>query len=161
VEYPPVASLFLGYRREQVRHPLDGFGMLAPSRENRDLLGVLFSSTLFPGRAPAGHVALTVLTGGARGRLDLARLDVPALTRIVRAELAELLGVSGDPVYLKHHVTPRAIPQYNLGYEKIHATIGAAEATHPGLFVGGPVRDGIAVSACVAAGEKLARRAIE
>ncbi|EIP97491.1 protoporphyrinogen oxidase [Opitutaceae bacterium TAV1] len=159
VEYPPVASLFIGYRREQARHPLDGFGMLAPSKENRNLLGVLFSSTLFPGRAPAGHIALTVLAGGVR-RPELARMELPSLMGIVRAELLELLGVSGDPVYVKHRVTPHAIPQYNLGYGRFHTVIETAETAHPGLLVGGPVRDGIAVSACVAAGEKLARRVV-
>ncbi|MBC8039919.1 MAG: protoporphyrinogen oxidase, partial [Opitutaceae bacterium] len=62
VEYPPVSSLFLGYKREHVTHPLDGFGMLVPPAEQRSILGVLFNSTLFPNRAPAGHVALTVMT---------------------------------------------------------------------------------------------------
>lgn len=66
IEHPPVVSLFLGYRREQVAHPLDGFGLLAPAVERRSVLGVLFSSSIFAGRAPAGHVALTVLVGGAR-----------------------------------------------------------------------------------------------
>ena len=52
IEYPPLASLFLGYKREQVRHPLDGFGVLVPAAEKRETLGILFSSSLFRGRAP-------------------------------------------------------------------------------------------------------------
>ncbi|WP_043583918.1 protoporphyrinogen/coproporphyrinogen oxidase, partial [Geminisphaera colitermitum] len=158
VEYPPVASLFLGYKREQIRHPLDGFGMLAPSGEHRNLLGVLFNSTLFPGRAPGGHVALTVLAGGVR-HPELALLPRESLMGLIRAELLELLGISGDPVYVRHHVNPAAIPQYNLGYDTHLATLAAAETRYPGLHVGGPVRDGIAVAACIASGEKLARGA--
>ena len=64
--------------RDQVAHPLDGFGALVPAAERRSLLGVLFSSTLFPGRAPAGHVALTVFAGGMR-QPDTGRLATPAL----------------------------------------------------------------------------------
>ena len=53
IEQPPVVSIFTGYRREDVAHPLDGFGLLMPEVERRRILGSLFSSTLFPGRAPA------------------------------------------------------------------------------------------------------------
>lgn len=156
--HPPVASLFLGFARAQLTHPLDGFGLLAPAREQRSLLGVIFSSTLFPDRAPDGHVALTVMAGGAR-QPELAALSADELLNRVRPDLTALLGLRGEPVFLRHARWPRAIPQYNLGYDQHFATITAGERTHPGLFVGGQVRDGIAVPACIAAGEKLAARA--
>ena len=159
VEYPPVSSLFLGYTREQVTHPLDGFGMLVPPAEQRSILGVLFNSTLFPGRAPAGHVALTVMTGGAL-RPDLARLDDAGLLALVQQELSALLGVSGQPVFIRRNFWPHAIPQYNLGYERFLDVISRAEAAHPGLCIGGHIRDGISVPNCLAAGEKLAARAL-
>jgi oxygen-dependent protoporphyrinogen oxidase len=158
IDHPPVASLFLGYHRAQVAHPLDGFGVLAPAIENRSVLGVLFSSSLFPGRAPAGHVALTVMVGGAR-QPELARLPPDQLLAAVDRDLRELLGVAGTPVFQRHTFWPRAIPQYNLGYEAHLATMAACERTHPGLFIGGQARDGIALPACLAAGEKLATRA--
>ncbi len=160
VEYPPVSSLFLGYRRDQVIHPLDGFGMLVPPSEQRDVLGVLFNSTLFPGRAPSGHVALTVMTGGTL-RPELARLDDAALLTLVRKNLSELLGVRGAPVFIRRNVWPRAIPQYNLGYDRFLDVITRTEVAHPGLLIGGHIRDGISVPNCLAAGEKLARRSLE
>ena len=159
IVYPPVSALFLGYRREQVAHPLDGFGMLVPAVENSRLLGVLFSSSLFPGRAPAGHVALTVMVGGQRDPA-LGRSDLAELLPLVQAELGRILGVSGDPVMVRHNAWPRAIPQYELGYERFLDAMSAAEAAHPGLLIGGHVRDGIAVSACLASGQNLARRAL-
>jgi oxygen-dependent protoporphyrinogen oxidase len=159
IEHPPVASLFLGYRREQVAHALDGFGLLVPEVEQRSILGVLFSSTLFPGRAPNGHVALTVLVGGTR-QPQLARLPAEKLLPIVERELAELLGVRGAPVFQHHTSWPRAIPQYNLGYEVHLETMVAAERAHAGLFIGGQARDGISLPACIAAGENLAAKAI-
>lgn len=157
VEYPPVSSLFLGYKREQVTHPLDGFGMLVPPAEQRAILGVLFNSTLFPNRAPAGHVAVTVMTGGAL-RPDLARLDDSALLALVQKELSALLGVSGEPIFIRRNFWPHAIPQYNLGYERFLDLIAHTETAHPGLFIGGHIRDGISVPNCIAAGEKLATR---
>lgn len=158
MEHPPVASLFLGYRREQVAHPLDGFGLLVPAIEKRKLLGALFSSTLFPERAPAGHVALTVLVGGTR-HPELAALSMADLVSAVQPELSELLGVSGDPQFVRHNAWPRAIPQYNLGHEQFLAAIAATEKAHPALFIGGPARDGISVPACISSGERLATRA--
>ena len=160
VSYPPVSSLFIGYKRNQVSHPLDGFGMLIPPAEHRSVLGVLFNSTLFPGRAPADHVGLTVMTGGAL-RPDLAHVDDDPLLALVQNDLAELLGVNGDPVFVRRNVWPRAIPQYNLGYERFLDVIDRAENAHPGLHIGGNVRNGISVPNCLAAGETLASRATE
>ncbi|HVU24276.1 MAG TPA: protoporphyrinogen oxidase [Opitutus sp.] len=157
MEHPPVSSLFLGFRREQISHPLDGFGALVPALEKRSVLGILFSSSLFPGRAPEGHAALTVMVGGAR-QPELAALPTDKLIAAVRRDLTELVGVSGEPVFVRHHFWPRAIPQYNLGHEQHLAVITAAERAHPGLFIGGQCRDGISVPACLAAGENLAAR---
>lgn len=158
IEFPPVSALFLGYRRDQVVHPLDGFGVLVPAVENRSVLGVLFSSTLFPGRAPAGHVALTVMVGGSR-QPELTALPGDELLARIQPDLAQLLGVQGSPVFQRHRTWPRAIPQYNLGHERHLAVMAACEREFPGLFIGGQCRDGIAVPACIAAGEKLAARA--
>ena len=155
VDYPPVTSLFLGFRREQVAHPLDGFGALVPAVEHRSILGALFSSTLFPGRAPDGHVALTVYVGGTR-QPEIAALPPAALRPCVLADLRDLLGVTGEPVFSHITAWPHATPQYNLGYERVLAAITEAEARHPGLFIGGHVRDGISVANCIGAGLRLA-----
>ena len=158
IAHPPVASLFLGYRRDQVTHALDGFGALVPEIEKRSVLGILFSSSLFPGRAPEGHVALTVMVGGMR-QPELARLPADQLLAAVEPDLRQLLGVRGQPVFQRHAFWPRAIPQYNLGDEAHLETMAAVERNHPGFYLGGQARDGIALPACIAAGEKLARRA--
>ncbi len=157
---PPVSSLFLGFRRDQVAHPLDGFGALVPAAEQRSFLGVLFSSTLFPGRAPAGHVALTVFAGGMR-QPDTGRLATPALLARVLPDLRDLLGITGDPVFTHHSFWPKAIPQYNVGHERFLEPLAQCENRHPGLFIGGNARDGISLPDCVKSGEKLAQKAME
>jgi oxygen-dependent protoporphyrinogen oxidase len=158
--HPPVSSLFLGFKREQVAHPLDGFGALVPAVEQRSLLGVLFSSSLFAGRTPAGHVALTVFAGGMR-QPETARLPAAALLARVLPDLRELLGVSGEPVFMHHTFWPRAIPQYNLGHERFLDPLIRCEAKHPGLFIGGNARDGISLPDCVKSGTRLAQTASE
>lgn len=158
--HPPVSTLFLGFRREQVRHPLDGFGALVPAREQRNLLGVLFSSSLFHARAPEGHVALTVFAGGMR-QPDAGRLPTPELLSRVLPDLRDLLGVTGDPVFTHHTFWPKAIPQYNVGHDRFLEPLTQCENRHHGLFIGGNARDGISLPDCIASGQKLARRAAE
>lgn len=155
IEHPPVASVFLGYERSQVAHPLDGFGVLVPEVENGRILGALFSSSLFPGRAPEGHVALTSFVGGTR-QPELAALPEDELVQSVRDELGRLLGAHGQPAFVHVHRWPRAIPQYTLGYRRHKETLAEFEASAPGLFIGGNCRDGISLANCIAAGQRLA-----
>ncbi|MEO6001933.1 MAG: protoporphyrinogen oxidase [Opitutus sp.] len=155
IEQPPVASIFMGYRREDVSHPLDGFGLLAPAVEQRNILGTLFSSTLFPGRAPNGFVGLTSFVGGMRNPA-LIQLDDAALVALVHKELCHLLGARAAPVYTHVQRCPRAIPQYAVGYQHFHRIMSQLEASAPGLFIGGNCRDGISLSNCIASGERLA-----
>jgi oxygen-dependent protoporphyrinogen oxidase len=159
IPHPPVSALFLGFRREQVSHALNGFGALVPAREKRSILGVIFSSSLFPGRSPADHIALTVMIGGAL-QPELAALPTAQLFATVRDDLRDLLGITGEPVFSRHTFWPQAIPQYHLGYEQHLDAMAAYEHAHPGIFIGGQVRDGIALPNCVLAGEKLAARAV-
>lgn len=159
LEHPPVTALFLGYPRTDVEHPLDGFGMLCPSAEKSPLLGVLFNSTLFPGRAPAGHVALTVMLGGVR-QPDLARQPLDSQLPIVEKALATLLGARRPPVFVHRTHWPRAIPQYQMAHDSYLEVIAAAEKRLPGMHIGGPVRDGIGLPACLSAGARLAAAAL-
>jgi oxygen-dependent protoporphyrinogen oxidase len=158
IAHPPVVSVFSGYRREQVAHPLGGFGVLVPEVEQGRVLGTLFSSTLFPSRAPAGHVALTSFVGGMRAP-ELAGRPEAELRRLVQEELGRLLGAAGEPAYFRIQRWPRAIPQYTVGYQRFKDAMNAVEAAAPGLLLGGNCRDGISVANCLAAGLRLAHAA--
>jgi protoporphyrinogen/coproporphyrinogen III oxidase len=158
VVYPPVVSLALGFRRSDVGHALDGFGCLIPSAEQRHTLGVLFSSTLFDGRAPDGYVLLTCFLGGTRQPL-LGALSTTELLELVQPELASLLGVTGAPKFVQHTVWPHAIPQYNRGHDMASQAAAAVESAVPGLIVDGQFRRGVSVGDCIAAGATIAARA--
>lgn len=155
IEHPPVASVFTGFRREAVAHPLDGFGMLVPQVENGKILGTLFSSSLFAGRAPEGHVGLTSFVGGVR-QPELAERTEEEIVALVQGELRRLLGVRGEPAFVHVQRWPRAIPQYTLGWERFAAIYQAFETLAPGFFIGGNARDGISLSNCIASGRRLA-----
>jgi len=159
IKHPPVVSVFTGFRIKNVPHPLEGFGLLVPEVEQRSILGTLFSSTLFPGRAPDDMVGLTTFVGGVRSP-ELASLDDLSLARLVGNELWELLGVNGPIQYLDVRRWPRAIPQYTLGYDRYQEIFSAIEAATPGLFIGGNVRDGISIGSCIESGTRLARAAL-
>jgi oxygen-dependent protoporphyrinogen oxidase len=157
VHYPPVASVVLGFRREDIDHPLDGFGMLIPRLEGFRILGSIFSSSLFPNRAPAGHITLTSYVGGARSP-ELARKSPEELFDMTLEDLRVLLHISGEPTFKHHVLFPKAIPQYNLGYEQFRNLMAEMETGVPGLFLAGHYRDGISVSDCIVSGEKVAGR---
>ncbi len=94
IRYPPVASVVLGFRREDVAHSCQGYGMLIPKIEGFKILGTIFSSALFPNRAPAGHLTLTSYVGGERYP-ELASLPPEKLVELVCEDLRVLLGVKG------------------------------------------------------------------
>jgi oxygen-dependent protoporphyrinogen oxidase len=154
--YSAVVSVALGFERSAVPHPLDGFGMLVPAKEHRRILGSLFSSTLFPGRAPEGRVLLTTFVGGRQP--ELAALPEAEIEQIVRAELGELLGVRAEPVFRQLSRWPQAIPKYTVEFGQFAATMEAFERDYAGLFLAGHFRNGISLSDCLAAGRAVAAR---
>ena len=150
IDYPPVSVLSLGFSRQQVAHPLDGFGMLVPQCERRNILGVLFPSSLFAHRAPPGAVLLSVFVGGAR-QPQCATPDTEQLLARVLPELQQLLGVSGTPSFVHHQHWDKAIPQYTLGYAQHLTRIEQLERQHPGLQLAGNYRTGISLTNCLEA----------
>jgi oxygen-dependent protoporphyrinogen oxidase len=157
VYYPPVAEVFLGYATGQIPRPLDGFGYLIPEVEKRQILGTIWSSSLFEGRAPAGHVALTTFVGGAR-QPGLVALDNNELLRRVTAEIHSILGAEGEPVFSRIIRWEKAIPQYNMGYRTILDAVANFEREHPGVYFCNNFRGGIAVGDCVMSGYAVAER---
>lgn len=154
IPYAPVTVVVAAYRREDVAHALDGFGFLVPSREQRPILGTLFSSTMFEERAPSGHVLLTTFVGGQRNPQAAAQDDA-ALRATVDRELAALLGAR-DPMWMDIVRWPRAIPQYTLGHEQRIAAVDQATAHLPTLLFSANWRGGVSVADCVARSRQTA-----
>jgi oxygen-dependent protoporphyrinogen oxidase len=157
IPYAPMSVLALGFKKDNVHHPLDGFGMLIPEVENFNLLGCLFSSTLFPGRAPDDHHLLTCFIGGARNP-DMASKPKKELQSTVLEELNQLLGVDSAPVFSHHKYWQKAIPQYVVGYDRYLSLIDEIESKNRGLFLDGNFRDGVSVPDCISSGFNTAQK---
>lgn len=155
IKHPAVTTLYLGFSREQIGHALDGFGVLIPKVEKRNVLGALFSTSLFPGRAPDGHVGLTVFIGGTRNP-ELATLSHDDHVQLACNELKGLVGLRGEPKFVKRTVWAKAIPQYELGYGEIIKSIQKAEADFSKLHLIGNYREGISVTQCLENARALA-----
>jgi oxygen-dependent protoporphyrinogen oxidase len=155
IVYNRIAVVALGYRREQVTGPQDGFGYIAPQRLGRDVLGVQWCSSIYPDRAPPGYVLWRALCGGVK-RGDVTDLPDSELLRAVHREVSVTTGVTGEPVFSEIVRWPRAIPQYEVGHAERVARIEAAFAQLPGLLPGGNSLYGVSLADCAEGGERLA-----
>jgi oxygen-dependent protoporphyrinogen oxidase len=157
--HPPVAMLHLGFRREAIAHRLNGFGFLVPRAEpGLRILGAVFPSELFPGRAPAGHVLVTVFIGGERHPKDAALAPDDLVALAVR-DLNQLLGVKQPPVFQHVARWPEAIPQYDAGHRLRVQALEKAQAEYPTLVLAGNYWGGVGVPDRLRAGLAAAERA--
>ena len=155
IAYAPVAVVACTYYRQQVGDPLEGFGFLVPRGEKVRTLGTVWNSSLFPGRAHEGSVAITSFIGGATDP-EIMNQHEENIAAIVTEENARILGITGPPVEVAVWKYPRALPQYNLGHGHIVETIRDAERASPGLFFAGNYLEGPAVGKCVENGFQTA-----
>lgn len=155
IPYAGAAVVSLGYRREDIAHPLDGFGFVVPDAEKRRILACSFSSVKFPGRAPDGEVLMRVFVGGAK-RPDLVSLDDDDLQWIVHRELEQLLGVRGRPRVVRIARYADRMPQYHVGHLDRVARIEARAEALPGFALAGNAYRGVGIPDCIRSGEQAA-----
>jgi oxygen-dependent protoporphyrinogen oxidase len=148
ITYAPVAIVSLGYHKSDVGHALDGFGFLVPRSAGLEILGSVWNSSLFPGRAPDGKVLLTSFVGGATNPQAVTRSS-QALISLVHREIAPVLEIRQEPVFSNVEIYQRAIPQYNLGHGERVAALEALRAKYPGLWLTGNYLRGPAIGTCI------------
>lgn len=157
ITYAGSAVVALGFARHMVAHPLDAAGMVVPAAAGRRALAVSFSSSKFPGRAPAGCVLVRVFLGGA---LDpgTARLPDADLATLAREEAATLIGARGEPLLVQVDRWEGAMPQYHVGHLDRVARIEAAASAIGGLALAGAAYRGVGIPQVIASGIEAARR---
>lgn len=154
---PAINVAFLGFRRDQIAHPLDGLGFLSTKDKNRIISGAQFTSTMYDARAPQGHVAIQVYAGGVRNP-ELATLPQDDLISRILTELDELLGIKGGPVVTRLRRWALGLPQYTLGHGHRKAILETTSARVPGLFVTGNYLQGVSVANCLGSAGHTAQR---
>ena len=155
-----VAVAHFGFDDKDLARRPHGFGFLAPRGEGPRILGTLWSSSIFPGRAPAGKVLLTSMVGGAHDP-EAVTLPDGRLIEIVRRDLARAMGIDAAPRFVRILRQPRGIPQYVLGHMARLKTVERRLAGHPGLFACGNSYRGISVNACVDEAPRVADAVID
>jgi len=148
ISYPALSICCLGYKRDKIKHDLNGFGFLVPSRERRHILGALWDASIFPQRAPEGYVLLRTMIGGARSP-DLALLPEEKLVDLVRHDLKDVMGVDTEPDFVRVYRHEHAIPQYVVGHRSRLETIDQLLQKHPGLILTGNAYKGVALNECI------------
>ena len=160
ITYASSATINLGFRREHIPHPLDGFGFVVPFIEKRSLIACTFSSVKFADRAPAGHVLLRAFVGGAL-QPELLKLDEDKLLTRVLGDLRDLLGIERAPLFTEVTKWERSMPQYHVGHLERIKRIEARLARLPGLFLAGNAYAGLGIPDCIRSGEAAADRIYE
>lgn len=151
IPYGYSATVSLGFRQEDVTHPLDGFGFVVPSKESLSLLGCTFTHQKYAGRAPDGHVLLRVFHGQASESLT----DPELLDRTLQ-ELRPLVGLRGSPVVSHMARFPASLPHYPVGHPDLVGRIAERVRKHPGLALAGNAYGGIGIPDCIHSGESAA-----
>jgi oxygen-dependent protoporphyrinogen oxidase len=155
ITYSSAATVNLAYRREQVPHPLNGFGFVVPHGEHRAIIAGSFSSVKYAGRAPENHILLRAFVGGSL-QAELFNWDDQTMEHAVRRELASLLGIQTSPLFVRVARWPRSMPQYFVGHLKLVEQIEHMVARHAGLALAGNAYRGVGIADCVRSGEAAA-----
>lgn len=169
IYHPPVAAVTVAYPKSAFKdvelpnefgnlQDLPGFGSLNPRTEGVRTLGTLWSSSLFPGRAPKDYNLLLNYIGGSRdvGIKDLS--DEEIIAEVDKGCRQVLLKPDAPkPKVLGLKLWPTAIPQYELGHLQLMDELQKAESKLPGLWVCGNYRSGVAFPDCVTYGYEHAK----
>ena len=159
IYYPPVLVLYLGYNETDIKQPLDGFGFLIPAKEKKSFLGAIWSSVLFPNRAPEGQASFTFFIGGSRNP-EIGNIDKEIVFNKARSEFEAIMKITEKPTFITYRYWSKAIPQYNVGYIEHEKYFKEFEQNNPGLFLSGNYRGGISVGDCIKNSEVTAERII-
>lgn len=161
IRYTSVTAVHLAYPKDTVKARTDGFGMLIPSVEKRKILGVLYDSSLFPGRAPEDQQLFTIFMGGARNTWTV---DTPVeeLIRIAHREVTELMRIEGitAPLFSRGHRWSHAIPQYDFNHLAAVEQIKQFEQSQHNIAFAGNYDKGISVGHAFESGMAAAERLI-
>jgi oxygen-dependent protoporphyrinogen oxidase len=158
--YPSISVVCVGYKRDKIKQPIDGFGFLVPKREGRKILGTLWDSSIFPNRAPEGYVLLRSMVGGAR-MSELALQHKDRLINTVMDELKDTMNIRVQPDFTRVYKHEKGIPQYSFGHQKRLQIISGIISRFKGFYLTGNAYRGIGVNDCIENSYKLAEKIVK
>ena len=159
LKYAAVTQVLLGFNQWKGMS-LNAFGGLVPGKESKNILGVLFTSSFFEGRAPKEGALLSVFMGGTK-RPDIAGMDDGEIESLLNKDLPRMLSdrsLSPDMTRILRY--PKAIPQYTESTGRRYEMIEKLQNKYPGLILAGNIRDGIGMADRVKQGRTIAEELI-
>ncbi|HYO92005.1 MAG TPA: protoporphyrinogen oxidase [Pyrinomonadaceae bacterium] len=160
IPYASTATINFGWRREDIPHPLDGFGFVVPFAERRAVLACTFTSVKFKGRAPEGHAILRAFVGGAL-QPEMFALDEEEMRRRVLEDFRALLGIEKPPLFSIVEKWPRSMAQYMVGHLERVARIKQRVYALGSLQLAGNAYHGAGIPDCIRGGERAADEIIK
>jgi oxygen-dependent protoporphyrinogen oxidase len=158
IRYVSTGTVSLGFRSDEIDHPLDGFGLLIPRSEERPLNALTWTSTKFDQRSPQDYVLLRAFFGGSR-RPEMMGVSDEELASTVQAELRDLMGITAEPVFHRIYRWFNANPQYDVGHlQRVRAI---EEALPSNVFVTGSPYRGIGIPDCVHQAQETVRLCLQ
>jgi oxygen-dependent protoporphyrinogen oxidase len=160
IRYLSSATISLAFRKDEVEHPINGFGFVVPKVEDCQLLACTWISTKFDYRAPEDGILLRAFVGGY-SREELVELPDAELIPLVRAELQRIMGIDTKPIFERVYRWPKANPQYDVGHlERVAAIEQTAKNDLPGLYLTGSAFYGVGLPDCIRQGQETAAKTI-
>lgn len=160
-DYVSTATISLGFRKQDIQKPFMGFGFVNPGTEKRRISACTWTSFKFDHRAPEDHILLRCFVGGP-GKEEMVELDDESLIKIARAELADILDLTAEPVLARIYRWRKANPQYNLGHlDNVHQIFEACARELPGILLTGSAYEGVGIPDCVHQGQKTAGKVMD
>jgi protoporphyrinogen/coproporphyrinogen III oxidase len=144
IPYGSVATINLGYRKEQIAKLPDASGFVVPRAESDSIIACTFAHQKYPNRVPEDLILLRAFAGGS-GREAVLNEDDQALTRRVTGELSAWLNIEGEPAFIRLNRYDKCMAQYTLGHRERLTRIRAIEKTHTGLALIGNAYEGIGI----------------
>ncbi len=155
IPYAPISVVCLGYKKDDIKHKLDGFGFLVPKKENLKILGSIWTSSIFANRAPDGMVQFRTMIGGD-GDHESINLSDKELVRAIEHDLDSIVGINGKPELVKIYRWARGIPQFKIGHSDIMDKLESELSKQGNLFISGNAYYGISLNDCIKQSHKVA-----
>ena len=158
IRYVSTGTISFAYKRDEIAHPLDGFGVVIPRSEKRLINAITWTSTKFDRRAPDGYALLRVFFGGSRSPEMMQRSD-EEIEQIARQELKAIMDIDAQPLFHRIYRWQNATPQYDVGHLERVAAIEAA--LPPGVQLTGSPYRGIGIPDCIHQGQQAAEKILD
>ena len=146
LHYAPIIQASVGFHNTRGLQ-FGAFGGLVPSKEKKDVLGILFPSACFVGRSPEEGALFSFFIGGVR-HADMLDWSDEKLKDMILKNIHSMLKFPADaqPDLIKIHRHQKAIPQYEKSSEARFKMIEELQIRYPGLILAGNIKGGIGMA---------------